>query len=445
MNNNNFFPSHRKIGWFLLLFILVFLASGTQPAKAGIRCKAQKFISIKECRGLRLFYKNTNGATWKDNTGWLTNTDPCHWKGVACSGGLVTSLILTDNGLTGSLKPTINKLFNLKTLNLTNNKIEGIIPSELEDISGLKVLYLKNNLLSGNLPKSLVNLVKLEIFNVEYNLNLRWAIPPLYGNLENVQFFMYQGTKLCAPNDPFYQLWEGQIGHTSKTGHRCDPLIMDSFESGNFDGWKDVVNQSLEFSVIDKVESRLVGCNLCVLNSAALVDYFGLEVNVPNRQRRFVLLNNLNYLKKLNVRFYINPINLSMGNNSKFQVLKANHGSVVPFYLIVGKDTGGYKVKAVAKTNTGFRNGTKWAYIPTGPSSIEVNWMASNDLITPNGYIELYVNGGLRTGRYNINNGNHVITALRWGITKQIKVPNAVSGSFYLDHFGADLSTYIGP
>ncbi|MDH5507614.1 MAG: hypothetical protein OEZ02_10370 [Anaerolineae bacterium] len=451
MNINNVLSDRRKIGWLLLTLTLLFIAAGAKSAKAEtINCQTQTFISIDECKGLKRFYKNTNGATWKNKDKWMTNTNPCTWNGVTCSGGLVTSLILTDNGLTGYLKPSINKLVNLRTLNLANNKIEGIIPSELEDISGLKVLYLNNNLLSGNLPKDIVNIVKLEIFNVEFNTDLVWAIPPHYGNLKNMQFFMYKGTKLCAPNEPFYQLWEGAIGHTSKTGYRCDPLILDSFENGNFDGWEDTINQSLGltglgFSVVDEIENRLAGCNLCVKKSAALVDQYGLKVNIPNRQARFIQLSRLDNLHRLNVRFYIDPSNLSIDSSSKFQVFQTRFGTTIPFSIFIGRDAGGYKVRAISITNDGFKKSTKWAYLPAAPSTIEVDWMASNNLITPNGFIKLYVNGGLRTGRYNINNGKHIITALRWGITKQITVPNSVSGSFLLDHFGADLSTYIGP
>ncbi|XP_008341164.4 receptor-like protein EIX2 [Malus domestica] len=65
--------------------------------------------------------------------------------------GLV-SLNLSRNNLTGQITPKIGKLQSLDLLDLSNNQIHGTIPTSLFGISGLGKLDLSNNNLSGKIP-----------------------------------------------------------------------------------------------------------------------------------------------------------------------------------------------------------------------------------------------------------------------------------------------------
>ncbi|CAN6710990.1 unnamed protein product [Malus baccata var. baccata] len=65
--------------------------------------------------------------------------------------GLV-SLNLSRNNLTGQITPKIGKLQALDLLDLSNNQIHGTIPTSLFGISGLGKLDLSNNHLSGKIP-----------------------------------------------------------------------------------------------------------------------------------------------------------------------------------------------------------------------------------------------------------------------------------------------------
>ncbi|XP_028951864.1 receptor-like protein EIX2 [Malus domestica] len=65
--------------------------------------------------------------------------------------GLV-SLNLSRNNLTGQITPKIGKLQSLDLLDLSNNQIHGTIPTSLIGISGLGKLDLSNNNLSGKIP-----------------------------------------------------------------------------------------------------------------------------------------------------------------------------------------------------------------------------------------------------------------------------------------------------
>ncbi|KAB2595751.1 receptor-like protein 12 [Pyrus ussuriensis x Pyrus communis] len=65
--------------------------------------------------------------------------------------GLV-SLNLSRNNLTGQITPEIGKLQSLDSLDLSNNQIHGTIPTSLFQISGLGKLDLSNNNLFGRIP-----------------------------------------------------------------------------------------------------------------------------------------------------------------------------------------------------------------------------------------------------------------------------------------------------
>ena len=43
-------------------------------------------------------------------------------------------LVLSGNGLSGSIPPKLSSLTNLRTLNLADNRLTGCIPSEFSDI-----------------------------------------------------------------------------------------------------------------------------------------------------------------------------------------------------------------------------------------------------------------------------------------------------------------------
>lgn len=58
--------------------------------------------SVSDRAALVAFYKATNGPRWKNNGGWDTDIDVCHWDGVDVDiFGRVCGLKLPDNGVEG--------------------------------------------------------------------------------------------------------------------------------------------------------------------------------------------------------------------------------------------------------------------------------------------------------------------------------------------------------
>lgn len=64
------------------------------------------------------FYRATDGPNWVNNKNWLTDAPLGEWYGVETDGyGRAESLMLGDNGLTGSIPPDIASLDSLAILN----------------------------------------------------------------------------------------------------------------------------------------------------------------------------------------------------------------------------------------------------------------------------------------------------------------------------------------
>ena len=143
-------------------------------------------ITEKERDALIALYKSTDGANWKDNTGWLGEVGTeCDWFGVVCLSGTVTQLILYSNSLNGSIPKEIGNLTGLTMLNLSNNTLSGIIPSEIGNLASLANLNLGANSLSGNIPTELGNLSNLYTLFLSTRSAYTSPIPPSLKNLSN--------------------------------------------------------------------------------------------------------------------------------------------------------------------------------------------------------------------------------------------------------------------
>ncbi|MEN8219915.1 MAG: S8 family serine peptidase [Pseudomonadota bacterium] len=117
-------------------------------------CSQVTEIPEMECEALVALYDNTDGDNWTDNSGWIETTTPiCSWKGVKCGGGHVSSLVLSSNGLDGSIPADLSNLNNLKKLFLDSNELCGEIPVDLKNLSNITKLKLDNNHLTASAPK----------------------------------------------------------------------------------------------------------------------------------------------------------------------------------------------------------------------------------------------------------------------------------------------------
>jgi len=135
-------------GSFLLLLVL-FVVAFVDGARADDDQSDQ--IDI-----LTEFYDSTNGAEWLGSYRWLSGL-PCdptgNWYGLTCDEfDNVTEIRLNNNGLAGTLSPSLSDLSFLQGLYLNKNKLEGTIPDSFANWESLSSLFLEVNYLNGTIP-----------------------------------------------------------------------------------------------------------------------------------------------------------------------------------------------------------------------------------------------------------------------------------------------------
>ena len=97
---------------------------------------------------LEVFYLQTDGPNWRDNTNWRYNflfLPLSEWHGVSTDAeGRVEELRLSANGLTGTIGAELGVLTRLTGLYLNDNELTGRIPPELENLTQLQVFDIRN-------------------------------------------------------------------------------------------------------------------------------------------------------------------------------------------------------------------------------------------------------------------------------------------------------------
>ncbi|XVF31032.1 hypothetical protein REPUB_Repub16aG0110500 [Reevesia pubescens] len=110
--------------------------------------------------------------------------------------GLVTSIDLSCNSLTGEIPKELGNLTGLRSFNLSGNLLTGKIPESIGKME-LESLDLSMNRLQGEIPSSFSDLNFLNHLNLSYN-NLTGKIPSST-QLQSFDSFSYIGNHLCGP------------------------------------------------------------------------------------------------------------------------------------------------------------------------------------------------------------------------------------------------------
>ena len=97
----------------------------------------------------------------------------------------MTSLLLSDNRLTGEIPPELGDLLQLRELDLARNALRGEIPSALGNLRNLISMRLSGNRLTGKIPPELGNLADLMDLSLTHNA-LTGDIPSTLRNLSNL-------------------------------------------------------------------------------------------------------------------------------------------------------------------------------------------------------------------------------------------------------------------
>ncbi len=177
----------------------VMLAAGLvnlQARTAQAKVQAQDIAADRAA--LVALYEATGGDSWTNNTGWKSGDPLGDWHGVTTnSGGRVTSLLLENNNLTGTIPSELGRLSSLSLLALYNNNLTGSIPAELGDLRVLTTLNLYDNTLTGSIPTELGRLNTLTHLSVRRN-TLTGLIPSELGGLSNLRVLALDNNNLMG-------------------------------------------------------------------------------------------------------------------------------------------------------------------------------------------------------------------------------------------------------
>lgn len=118
---------------------------------------------------------------------------PCQWYGVSCNEiGMVTSLVLPNSQLLGSISEDIGHIQHLHHLDLSSNFFNGTLPSSIFNSTELQVLSLGGNVISGELPETIASMASLQILNLSDNA-LAGKIPQNLTLLQNLTVVSLKG------------------------------------------------------------------------------------------------------------------------------------------------------------------------------------------------------------------------------------------------------------
>jgi hypothetical protein len=180
-------------------------------------------ISEMQYNILYELFTSTNGENWiwddckPVTTQWqfpCNLSDPCtlQWQGVNCSLSTmfntsssslsyvssapssltgtnsceITSLMLLNRGLAGTLPDSIGNMTTLFHLFLNNNELSGTLPSTLAQLTNMKNMFLYDNRFTSTVPSILFTLTNIEILEI-YENQLTGTIASNIGNMHLVQ------------------------------------------------------------------------------------------------------------------------------------------------------------------------------------------------------------------------------------------------------------------
>jgi hypothetical protein len=181
-------------------------------------------------------YRRTKGSHWANSKGWDrvrvpeegvpdVHGTPAHLYlcyGTTFDKEVLTKLILLENGLAGTLPPTlasslsfinlaaneligeipaaIGALLSLEYLSFFGNKLTGRIPPEIGRCKSLKSLFLHANRLEGSVPSCLEHLPLVNLNLSHNNLNHAEFIPEFLTHIPTLKLLNLSASYICRIN-----------------------------------------------------------------------------------------------------------------------------------------------------------------------------------------------------------------------------------------------------
>ncbi len=192
-------------------------------------------------------YQSTDGDNWTNNSNWLQgnlNT----WNGVQLQTSRVIEIDLSNNGLTGDISASFDKLQNLEVLDLSNNELTGSLSSSVNQLPNLTTLNISGNEISSipdfnNSIASGLNTIDLSENRLTFD-----DLEPVVG-LPAIDYSNQKNIKLNQTDTVLVPVGRDQI--VSVTTGGTDNSYRWRFEGSNISG-NDAANSSFIVENIDR-------------------------------------------------------------------------------------------------------------------------------------------------------------------------------------------------
>ncbi|XP_030481510.2 receptor-like protein EIX2 [Cannabis sativa] len=197
----------------------------------------------------------------------------------------ITMLYLRDNHFSGPIPPNIGEVMPfLSDLDISINSLTGTIPLSISKITGLTTLVISNNKLSGKIPDFWNDLSFLYILDVSNN-SLSGTIPSSIGFLNNIRFLV------LSKNN-----FSGELPSSLKN---CSELISLDLSENKFFGeiptWlgEKYMRSLLILSLRSNSFTGIIPTQLCTLSTLHILDFShnNISGHIPK------CIGNLNGLK----------------------------------------------------------------------------------------------------------------------------------------------------
>ncbi|KAL3925912.1 MAG: hypothetical protein SGILL_000089 [Bacillariaceae sp.] len=187
-------------------------------------CRASTSNVQREREILLNFYNVLNGRNWKVDDGWLElDQGVCQWHGIGCdpTTGRVTSIILRNNGLSGTVPSDLFDMPRLQILNLESNDISFDFQAaknaanlqsldlsstgmtslvgvgNLASLPDLTFFSVASNQLQGPVPQGAFTLTQLEELVLSHN-QLSGPLSPAIGDMTRLKRFAVDDNSLTG-------------------------------------------------------------------------------------------------------------------------------------------------------------------------------------------------------------------------------------------------------
>ena len=216
----------------------------TSISEMGEVLNCEETVAMNDRSVLIEFYHSTYGPNWNNSNNWLSERPIGEWYGVTSdSEGRVSTLLLRENNLSGSITPRLSQLAHLRSIDLIRNQLNGIIPAELGQLTRLEILRLGSNQLSGSIPPELGQLDELRSMVLSDN-RLTGSIPRELAQLEKLSHLALAFNRLSG-NIPSELGQMGELWFLNLSDNRLAGTIPSELGQLANLSWLDLASNSL--------------------------------------------------------------------------------------------------------------------------------------------------------------------------------------------------------